>query len=95
MYAISWENDQGGCVETYREKFNDAVFEASELFASLLVFDMTPEEFAVLYADGNGPLVRVDVYECDSEEDADVQFADATFTPLFHLDSGMNFLGIA
>lgn len=93
MYAIAWEDDRGGCVETFRDKFSDAVFEASKIFASCLVFSESPEDFAEVYADGKGPLVRVDVYECDSEEDADQQFADALFVPLFHLDSGMNFWG--
>ena len=93
MYAIAWENDECGCIETYREKFIDAVFEASEIFASLLVYDMEPDEFAELYAGGNGPLVRVDVFECDDEDDAYRQFADALFCPLFHLDGTMNFWG--
>ena len=93
MYAIAWEDDCGGGVEAFRNKFSGAVFEASRIFASRLVFNESPEDFAEAYSDGNGPLVRVDVYECDDMDDADRQFAGALFVPLFHLDSGMNFLG--
>ena len=93
MYAIAWEDDCGGCVETFRDKFSDAVFEASKIFAWCLVFNESPEDFAEAYAGGHGPFVRVDVYECDDGYDADRQFADALFVPVFHLDSGMNFWG--
>lgn len=91
MYAIAWEDDCGGCVETFRDKFSDAVFEASKIFASCLVFSESPEEFAEACA--GGLFVRVDVYECDDGYDADRQFADRLFVPVFHLDSGMNFWG--
>lgn len=91
MYAIAWENDECGCVETYCEKFGDAVYEASKFFGGFLSF-FSPEQL-VEFHDSETEFVRVDVFECDDEEDADRQFADGLFVPLFHLDSGMEFWG--
>lgn len=90
LYAISYEDNEGGGVYRTMNSFPGAVNFACKLFGELLPDESTPARFLAACANPEF-LARVDVYECDSWDDADAQFADALFTPLFHLDSGMDF----
>ena len=92
LYAVSYEDNEDGCVVEVLDCFTEAVYRATILFAEILPFEEDPVRFLEVCADPE-TLVRVDVFECDSEDDADEQFCDATFTPLFHLDNGMDFRG--
>lgn len=91
MYAVSVENEEYGAVEYMTPVFADAVYKASKLFGASICSYNQFELVELHYSDTE--FIRVDVFECSSEEDADRQFADALFVPLFHLDSGMNFWG--
>ena len=90
LYAVSYEDNDGGGVEKVFNSFATATYYACKLFGQLLPYEDNPARFLEVCADPE-TIVRVDVYECDSEDDADAQFADALFTPLFHLDNGMDF----
>ena len=88
MYAVAWEDDDTGCVEYVFDCYDDAVAMAFRLFANSVSIGATPDAFNAVF---KAALIRVDVYECDNMEDADEQFIDALFTPLFHIDNGMDF----
>lgn len=93
MYAVTYETEGMGGVDSMFGSYGSAVFKACELFGSILPVDSSdPKEFQRELTNPDF-LARVDVFECDSEDDADEQFADALFTPLFHLDNGMDFRG--
>lgn len=92
LYAVSYEDNEGGGVDKLFNSFVNAVYHASKLFGELLPYENDPVRFLEVCADPDY-FARVDVYECDSWDEADKQFADAVFVPLFHLDSGMNFRG--
>lgn len=92
LYAVSYEDNEGGTVHRVVNSFPDAVYYACKLFGELMSFENDPTRFLEACADPNF-LARVDVFECDDWDDADAQFADALFTPLFHLDNGMDFRG--
>lgn len=92
LYAVSYEDNDGGGVNRVINSFGDAVYFACKLFGELLPFENDPARFLEVCEDPE-TIVRVDVFECDSFDKADEQFADALFTPLFHLDNGMDFRG--
>ena len=92
LYAVSYEDNEGGAVHRVDNSFTNAVYFACKLFGELLPYEDNPTRFLEVCADPE-TIVRVDVFECDSMDDADEQFADALFTPLFHLDNGMDFRG--
>ena len=92
LYAVSYEDNEGGGVHRVTNSFPDAIYLACKLFGELLPYEDNPTRFLEVCADPE-TIVRVDVFECDSWGDADVQFIDALFTPLFHLDNGMDFRG--
>ena len=92
LYAVSYEDNEGGGIHKVTNSFPDAVYQATALFGQLLPYEDNPARFLEVCADPE-TIARVDVFECDSRDDADAQFADALFTPLFHLDNGMDFRG--
>lgn len=92
LYAVSYEDNEGGGVHKVTNSFPHAVYCASNLFGGLLPYEDDPARFLEVCEDPE-TIVRVDVYECDDRDEADAQFADALFTPLFHLDNGMDFRG--
>ena len=92
LYAVSYEDNEGGGIYKVTNSFTDAVYHATALFGQLLPDEDNPARFLAA-CENPEFLASVDVYECDSLDDADAQFADALFTPLFHLDNGMDFRG--
>ena len=92
IYAVSYEDNEGGGVHRTINSFPDAVYFACKLFGELLPYENDPARFLEVCADPE-TIVRVDVFECDSYDEAYAQFVDALFTPLFHLDNGMDFRG--
>lgn len=92
LYAVSYEDNESGCVHKVTNNFHDAVYFACKLFGELLPYEDDPTRFLEVCADPE-TIVRVDVYECDNRDEAYAQFADALFDPLFHLDNGMDFRG--
>ena len=90
LYAVSYEDNEGGGIHKVTNSFPEAVYQAAALFGQLLPYEDNPARFLEVCADPE-TIVRVDVFECDSWDEADEQFADALFTPLFHLDNGMDF----
>lgn len=91
MYAVSYETETEACIELFVSDYSDAVYEASKFFGGFLSY-FSPEQLVEFHL-SETEFVRVDVFECNDEEDADRQFADGLFVPLFHLDSGMEFWG--
>ena len=92
LYAVSYEDNEGGGVHKLTNSFPDAVYQACTLFGQILPYEDNPARFLAACANSEF-LARVDVFECEDWDDADAQFADALFTPLFHLDNGMDFRG--
>lgn len=92
LYAVSYEDNEGGGVDKVFNSFVNAVYHACKLFGQLLPYEDDPARFLEVCADPE-TIVRVDVFECDSYDEANAQFADALFTPLFHLDNAMDFRG--
>ena len=92
LYAISFEDNYGGGIHRTVNSFSNAVCYACKLFGLLLPEENNPARFLAA-CENPEFLARVDVFECDSWDDADEQFADATFVPLFHLENGMDFRG--
>lgn len=90
MYAVAWEDNDTGCVEYVFDHYDDAVAMAFRVFANGICYGATPDAFNDVFK-CDETILRVDVYECDNMEDADEQFIDALFTPLFHIDNGMDF----
>lgn len=93
MYAVTYETEDMGGVDSMFGSYGSAVFKACELFGAILPIDSSdPKEFQ---HELTNPafLARVDVYECNHWDDANEQFCDATFVPLFHLDNSMDFRG--
>lgn len=92
FYAVSYEDNEGGGVHRVTNSFPDAVSYACKLFGELLPYEDDPTRFLEVCEDPE-TIVRVDVFECDSHDEADAQFVDALFDPLFHLDNSMDFRG--
>lgn len=92
LYAVSYEDNEGGGVDKLFNSFVDAVYHACKLFGQILPDEDNPARFLAA-CENPEFLARVDVFECDDWDDAEAQFVDALFTPLFHLDNGMDFRG--
>ena len=65
LYAVSYEDNEGGSVYRVVNSFTNAVYFACELFGQLLPDEDNPARFLAA-CENPEYLARVDVFECDS-----------------------------